>query len=134
MKVPDRLCLESQVWMEVRGSWKSLPYAQQIIVDSWISVGVSQLVRAALTNCHRLCIIKKWQKFNSHSSWGQKSDPKGLVRAFSQVTDFLHPYMVEAAGKLCGFFSNGTYPTHEGSSSPNHFPKDPPTNTATFRS
>lgn len=102
MKVPDRFCLESQVWMEVRGSWKSVPYVQQIIVDSWISDGVSQLVRAALTNCHRLCIIKTWQKFNSHSSWGQESDPTGLVRAFSQVTDFLHPYMVEAAGKLCG--------------------------------
>lgn len=97
-----RFYLESQIWMEVRGSWKSLPYVQQIIVDSWISVGVSQLIRAALTNCHRLCIIKKWQKFNSHSSCGQKSDLIGLVRAFFQVTDFLHPYMVEAAGKLCG--------------------------------
>ena len=59
MKVPDRVCLESQVWMEVRGSWKSLPYAQQIIVDSWISVGLSQLVRAALTKLPQVVYHKK---------------------------------------------------------------------------
>ena len=113
-----RFYLESQIWMEVRGSWKSLPYVQQIIVDSWISVGVSQLIRAALTNCHRLCIIKKWQKFNSHSSCGQKSDLIGLVRAFFQVTG-LYRSTVEGVSKLSG-------------NSTNHLPKVLSPNTVTF--
>ena len=98
-----RFCLESQVWMEVRGSWKSLPYVQQIIVDSWFSVGVSQIVRAALTKCHRLWIIKKRQKFNSHSSWGQKSDPIGLVRAFLPVHRLgilIEPSRLQSMGSL----------------------------------